>query len=146
MAAFAKHWSLNGAFYKNISPSMAAFRKQSSVISTFYKIMLAFTKQHFRNGSLFWWWRHPKEAFSALLAICAGNSPVTGDFPAQRPATWSFDVSFDLRLNKRSSKQSWGWWFETRAHCDVTAMFYKIRHDAPLPTLLCDGRCFFCRD
>ena len=53
------------------------------------------------------------ETFSALLAICAGNSPVTGKFPTQRPVTRSFDVFFDLRLNKRLSKQSWGWWFET---------------------------------
>ena len=53
------------------------------------------------------------ETFSALLAICAGNSPVPGEFPAQRPVTRSFDVFFDLRLNKRLSKQSWGWWFET---------------------------------
>ena len=50
---------------------------------------------------------------SALLAICAGNSPVPGEFPTQRPVTRSFDVFFDLRLNKRLSKQSWGWWFET---------------------------------
>ena len=40
------------------------------------------------------------ETFSVLLAICAGNSPVTGEFPAQRPVTQSFDVFFDLRLNK----------------------------------------------
>ena len=53
------------------------------------------------------------ETFSALLAICAGNSPVAGEFAAQRPVTRSFDVFFDLRLNKRLSKQSWGWWFET---------------------------------
>ena len=53
------------------------------------------------------------ETFSALLAICAGNSPVPGEFPTQRPVTRSFDVFFDLRLNKRSNKQSWGWWFET---------------------------------
>ena len=33
--------------------------------------------------------------------------------PAQRPVPRSFDVFFDLRLNKRLSKQSWGWWFET---------------------------------
>ena len=51
--------------------------------------------------------------FSALPVFCAGNSPVTGEFPAQRPVTRSFDVFFDLRLNKRWSKQSWGWWFET---------------------------------
>ena len=47
--------------------------------------------------------------FSALLAICTGNSPVTGKFPAQRPVTRSFDVFIDLRLNKRLSKQWWGW-------------------------------------
>ena len=59
------------------------------------------------------WWRHQMETFCALLAICAGNSPVPGEFPAQRPVTRSFEVSFDLRLYKRLSKQSWGWWFET---------------------------------
>ena len=58
-------------------------------------------------------WRLQMETFSALLAICAGNSPVTGEFPTQRPVTRSFDVLFDLRLNERLSKQSWGWWFET---------------------------------
>ena len=45
------------------------------------------------------------ETFSALLAICAGNSPVPDEFPTQTPVTWSFDVFFDLRLNKRLSKQ-----------------------------------------
>ena len=64
------------------------------------------------------------EAFSALLTICVGNSPVPGEFPAQRLVTRSFDVFFDLCLNKRLSKQSWGWWFETLSrpiwrHCHV---------------------------
>ena len=59
------------------------------------------------------WWRRHMETFSALLAICAGNSPLTVEFPAQRPVTRSFDIFFDLRLNKRSSKQWWRWWFET---------------------------------
>ena len=59
------------------------------------------------------WWRHQMETFSALLTICAGNSPVPGEFPTQRPVTRSFDVFFDLRLNKQLSKQSRGWWFET---------------------------------
>ena len=59
------------------------------------------------------WWRHQMEIFSALLAICAGNSPVTGEFPTQRPVTRSFDVYFDLRPNERLSKQWCGWWFET---------------------------------
>ena len=59
----------------------------------------------------FTWWHHQMETFSALLALCAGNSPVPGEFPAQRPVTRSFSVFFELRLNK----QSWGWWFETQS-------------------------------
>ena len=59
------------------------------------------------------WWRHQMETFSASLAICVGNSPVHGEFPAQRPVTRSFYVFFDLRLNKRLRIQLWGWWFET---------------------------------
>ena len=38
-------------------------------------------------------------------------SPVNS--PHKWPVTLSFDIFFDLRLNKRLSKQSWGWWFET---------------------------------
>ena len=51
------------------------------------------------------------EQFSALLARC-GDITGPGEFPAQRPVTRSFDVFFDLRLNKRLSKQPSGWWFE----------------------------------
>ena len=47
------------------------------------------------------------ETFSALLPICAGNSPVTGEFRAQKPVTQSLDIFLDLRLNKRLNKQSW---------------------------------------
>ena len=46
------------------------------------------------------------EPFSALLALCEGNSPVTCEFPSQRPVTRCCAVFFDLRLNKRLSKQS----------------------------------------
>ena len=53
------------------------------------------------------------ENISTSLAICAGKSPVPGEFPAQRPVTGSFDFFFDLRLNKQLSKHSLGWWFET---------------------------------
>ena len=55
------------------------------------------------------WWRHQMETLSALLALCA----VTGEFPTPRPVARSLDVFFDLCLNKRLSKQSLGWWFET---------------------------------
>ena len=53
-------------------------------------------------------WRNQMETLSAYR--------VTGEFPAQRLVTQSFDVFFDLRLNKRLSKQSWCWWFETPSH------------------------------
>ena len=69
------------------------------------------------------WWRHQMETFSALLAICAGNSLVFSEFPAQRPVTRSFDVFFDSHLNKQLSKQSWaGDLIRYRAHYDVTVM------------------------
>ena len=56
--------------------------------------------------------------------VTAGNSPVTGEFPLHRPVTRSFDVFFDLRLNKRLSKQSRRRWVETPSrslwrHCNV---------------------------
>ena len=75
------------------------------------------------------WWRHQMETFSALLDICAGNSPVTGEFPVQRPVTRSFDVFFVLRLKNRLGIQSKRWWFETPSrplwrHCnDIDEIF-----------------------
>ena len=78
------------------------------------------------------------ETFSALLAICAENSPVPGEFPAQRPVTRSFDVFFDLHPNKRLRKQSWGWWSETpssslwrhrNGNTEVRLYMYYIRRE-----------------
>ena len=69
------------------------------------------------------WWRHQMETFSALLALCEVNSPVTGEFPAQRPVTQTFDIFFDLRLNKRLNKQSWAGYLRRQfSHYDVTVM------------------------
>ena len=50
--------------------------------------------------------------FRVTGPLC-GEFTGPGEFPTQRPVTRSFDVFFDLRLNKRLSKQTWGWWFET---------------------------------
>ena len=63
------------------------------------------------------------ETFSALLAICTGNSRVTGEFPSQRPVTRSFDVFFDLAwinglVNNREAVDLRHY----RAHYDVTVM------------------------
>ena len=50
--------------------------------------------------------------FRVTGPLC-GEFTGPGEFHTQRPVTRSFDVFFDLRLNKRLSKQPWGWWFET---------------------------------
>ena len=50
--------------------------------------------------------------FRVTGPLC-GEFTGPGEFPTQRPVTRSFDVYFDLRLNKRLSKKPWGWWFET---------------------------------
>ena len=63
------------------------------------------------------------ETFSALLANCAGNSPVPGEFPAQRPVTQSFDAFFDLpRINGRVNNGEAGDLRRHRAHYDATVM------------------------
>ena len=61
--------------------------------------------------------------FRVTGPLC-GEFTGPGEFPTQRPVTQSFDVFFDLRLDQRLSKQSWGWWFETLSrplwcHCNV---------------------------
>ena len=66
------------------------------------------------------WWRHQMETFSALLALCAENSPVTDEFPSQRPVTRSFDVFFDLSwikgwVNNRDAG-------DLRPHCNETCI------------------------
>ena len=69
------------------------------------------------------WRRHQMETFSAFLSLCEGNSPVTSEIPSQRSVTRSFDVFFDLCLNKRLRNRSRRWWFETPSrplwrHCN----------------------------
>ena len=75
-----------------------------------------------------------------VTGLCAGNSPITGEFLAQRPVTRSFHVFFDLRPNKQLNKQSWGWWFETLSgslwrHCNesyVTVHVWRKIHLWPV--------------
>ena len=95
-------------------------------------------KQKHNRGVIYTWWHHDLETLSyywpttassngnifRVTGLLCGNSPVTGEFPTQRPAARSFDVFFDLHLYKRLSKQWWGWWFETPSrplwrHCNA---------------------------
>ena len=61
------------------------------------------------------------ETFSALLALCAGNSPVRGEFPAQRPVTRSFDVFLMcVWINAWVNNAEAGELRRYRAHIEVT--------------------------
>ena len=71
------------------------------------------------------------ETFSALLAICVGNSPVHGEFPAQRPMMRSFDVFFDLRLNNGwVNNREAGDLRRHRGHYDVNVMTLDYNHSS----------------
>ena len=72
--------------------------------------------------------------FRVTGPLC-GEFTGPGEFPAQRPVTRSFDVFFDLRPNKRLSKQPWGWWFETPSWSlwrQCNALSTSCVHEAPL--------------
>ena len=97
--------------------------------------------------SMFIWWRHQMDTFSALLALCAGNSPVTGEFPAQRPVTR--DLMFSLIcawiegwVNNREA----GDLRRHRAHYDVTVMTSLVSSgssssESRLVSIMDTGRC-----
>ena len=94
------------------------------------------------------WWRHQLEIFSALLAFCAGNSLVNGEFPAQRSVTWSFDLFFGLRMNKWLSKQWKCWWFEMPSrllwrHCNgrSTSLHCSIQWHVTLDLVITASMC-----
>ena len=89
--------------------------------------------------SVFTWWRHQMETFSALLALCAGNSPVTGEFPSQKPVAQSFDIFLICTwtngwINHRDS----GDLRRHRDHYDVTIMeivaYAILRTEHPIIT------------
>ena len=75
-------------------------------------------------------WRHEMETFSALLVLCAGNSP-----------EWS--------VPEQISKQSWGWWFETPSrslwrHCNVQASDFQLRGHGRIILFHYILLCIFC--
>ena len=87
------------------------------------------------------WWRHETETISASLAFMRGihRSPVNSP---RGPMTRNFDVFFALSLNKRLSKQSWGWWFKTPSrplwhHCNAMGRHVFIAKPLPQPMLIC---------
>ena len=90
------------------------------------RIMIKALRKMYRSDrSLSSWWRHQMGTFSTLLTLCAGNSPVIDEFSPHTPVTWSFDIFFDLCMNKRHR------WFETPScslwlHCNDCSNFTLI--------------------
>ena len=111
-------------FLRNTSTHLSIFCNTLSVI-----MIMSMGVLIIRNMSSVTWWRHQMESFPALLALCAGDSPVTGEFPSQMLLRRSFGIFFHLRPNKRLSKQSRRRWFETPSwslwrHCNAEEMLF----------------------
>ena len=127
MKTFSRYWP----FMRRIQQWPVNFPHKGSVTQALmFSVMLAETKgctskwtmMTSSNGNIF-----------RVAGHLCGEFTGPGEFPTQRPVTRSFDVFFDLRLNKRLSKQSWRWWFETpswslwrhrnaQVICDLTVM------------------------
>ena len=74
--------------------------------------------------------RRYRAHYDVIVMVCEGYPPVSGGFPKQRPLAQCFDVFFDLRLNKRLSKQSRRRWSEKPSsslwrHCNDRTLKYK---------------------
>ena len=78
---------------------------------------------------VFTWWRHQMETFSALLAFCAGNSPVPVNSPHK--GQWRGALMFSLiyaRINDWVNNRKAGDLRRQRGHYDVIVMFrHKCR-------------------
>ena len=78
-----------------------------------------------------------------VTGLMCGNSPVTGEFPSQRPVTRNFNIFFDLRPNKRLSKRSGRRWFETPScwlWCRCNAISY-LSHSPSLKSQMYELYC-----
>ena len=82
------------------------------------------SRDQFSSPGLFAWWRHLMETFSALQAICAGNSPVPGEFPTQTPVTRVFSL-ICIWIKRWVNNKEAGYLRRYRAHYDVIVMAKK---------------------
>ena len=121
-SVYLEYWKMNWIVFTYIFISIGMllihiFYSFANIFHHFF-VRLTFAVQHdvLLNAVGMTWWRHQIWTFSVLLALCARNSLVTGEFSSQRPMTQSFDVFFVLHLNKRLCKQSRHWRFQTPSH------------------------------
>ena len=113
-----KHWN-------NKAQKLGVIRKKYSRWLLLIVILIVNVMMTSSNGTIF-----------RVTGHLCGEFTGSGEFPAQRPVTRSFDVFFDLHPNKRSSKQWRGWWFETPScplwrHRNVLKRFFlSQKHSA----------------
>ena len=74
-----------------------------------------FARKRYTSNRYSTWWRHQMETFASLLALCAGNSQVPGEFPLQKPVTRSFDFFLVNNRDAGDLRRHW-------VHYDVTIM------------------------
>ena len=115
--------------------SSVVFRDQADLFQRLLLKLLSVSNMLLKSNINRWtnWMVSPLMMTSSNGNFFRVTDTLCGEFPSQRPVTSSFDIFFDLSLNKRLSKQSWGWWFETPLrslwrHCDV--MLY-LRYRLP---------------
>ena len=95
------------------------------------------------------WWSHQMETFSALLALCAGNSPVTGEFPQK--GQWRRALMFSLICAWMSGWVNNHKGGNLRCHCahyEITVMYSRMRlffciwkYITSLKNSLCESSC-----
>ena len=88
------------------------------------------------------WWRHPMETFFTLLALCAGNSPATGEFPHKDQWRGALMCSLICAwINGCVNNHEAGDLRRHRTHYDVTVMFINwhkgFESTSRLRVLLC---------
>ena len=124
--ATSLQWVATAKFYLQRSVSHCLVERQGYCdTSTHVRIQnTCLGAHHLETHKKKSWWRHRMETFSALLALCGGNSPVTSEFPSQRPVTRSFDVFFVICAwtNGMVNNRDLGDLRRHRSRYDVTVM------------------------
>ena len=108
-------WIVSGNIHKTVFCEYRITAKNNAVMSEppslqWFRLSFWLLGSYRRNINSVFMMTSSNGIICRVTGPLCGSSPVTGEFPAQKPVTRSFEIFFDLRLNKRLSK---GWWFET---------------------------------
>ena len=110
-----------------VSPCIAAYDWLRALVHLWHHdrddlnmVLLAIFQE---QNMWFSWWRHQMETFSALLALCAGNSPVPVNSPHK--GQWRGALMFSLIcawINRWVNNREAGDLRRHRGHYDVNVM------------------------